>query len=152
MMKKYKNDVILLFLVSFLCTFFSLWWSWYLINANLRESHVGIWHGAECNMTNISQAFLIKQLVTYFICQKNIHPIFFISFFIGKIYTFASYICEFFIYLYIFKFKEKIFFNFFLFAFFKISYNLLFLTSIAIDYIYFDLEECPPPSSKIFKY
>ena len=136
MMKKYENDVILLFLVSFLCTFFSLWWSWYLINANLRESHVGIWHGAECNMTNIFQAFLIKQLVTYFICQKNIHPIFFISFFIGKIYTFASNLNTFvnFLFICIFLNLKKIcLFIFFLFAFFKISYNLLFLTSIAID-------------------
>ena len=129
MMKKYENDVILLFLVSFLCTFFSLWWSWYLINANLRESHVGIWHGAECNMTNIFQAFLIKQLVTYFICQKNIHPIFFISFFIGKIYTFASNLNTFvnFLFICIFLNLKKIcFFIFFYLHFLKFRITFYF--------------------------
>ena len=116
------------FWFHFYVHFFHFWWSWYLINANLRESHVGIWHGAECNMTNIFQAFLIKQLVTYFICQKNIHPIFFISFFIGKIYTFASNLNTFvnFLFICIFLNLKKIFFFIFYLHFLKFRITFYF--------------------------
>ena len=80
-------------------------------------------------MTNIFQAFLIKQLVTYFICQKNIHPIFFISFFIGKIYTFASNLNTFvnFLFICIFLNLKKIcFFIFFYLHFLKFRITFYF--------------------------